>query len=95
MGHGRGYERIRAQSPCPSQALAEGLDPGALEGLERGVGVNDTERLDWLERTHHVICYDSGEWFCAHRGEDGKGWTDRPMADSPRAAIDAAIEEWQ
>ena len=56
---------------------------------------DDKERLDWLERTHHVICYDSGEWFCAHRGDDWKGWTDKPMADSPRGAIDAAIEEEQ
>lgn len=52
----------------------------------------DKERLDWLQETLHVICYDGGEWFCASRGEDGLGWTDKPMADSPRAAIDAAKE---
>lgn len=54
---------------------------------------DDKERLDWLERTHHVICYDSGEWFCAFRGEAGDRWLDRPMADSPRGAIDAARGE--
>jgi len=59
--------------------------------------VNDTERIDWLEKTKHVICYNNGIWFCAWRGSldnnEFWNWTDRPGAVSLRDAIDHALEE--
>ena len=50
----------------------------------------DTKRLDWMERTLHVLCYDNGDWFCASRKDPAK-WIDGPMASTLRGAIDAAI----
>ena len=59
--------------------------------------MNDTERLDWLEKTNHVVCYDNGDWFCAWRGsKDNNGfwnWTNRPSALRLRHAIDLARED--
>jgi hypothetical protein len=56
----------------------------------------DSQRIDWLEKTHHVICFDD-YWFCAWRGStDNNGfwnWTNRPDSDTIRGAIDAAIKE--
>ena len=60
--------------------------------------ITDTDRLDFLENTLHVLCYDNGDWFCAWRSNSeyetptGWGWTDRPMSDTVRGAIDAAME---
>ena len=51
------------------------------------------ERFAWLQRTLHVLCYDGGAWFCAWRGADGLGWTDRPSAATPTEAVDAAMAE--
>jgi hypothetical protein len=57
--------------------------------------MDDTRRLDWLEKTHHVICFDDGVWFCAWRGSkdnnDFWDWTNRPESITVRGAIDAAI----
>jgi hypothetical protein len=70
--------------------------------------MDDTRRLDWLEETHHVICYqrdgdwDSGYWFCVDREFEEyspeykgiiKGWRERPEDEDLRTAIDAAIKE--
>ena len=52
----------------------------------------DSERLDWMERTLHVVCYNNGEWFCATR-KDSAEWIDGPMAPYLRAAIDAAMSQ--
>jgi hypothetical protein len=57
----------------------------------------DSKRLDWLEKTHHVIWFDSGEWGCAWRGpEQPPGgwydWQEHGVADTIRGAIDAAIK---
>jgi hypothetical protein len=52
---------------------------------------NDSYLLDWMEKTRHVLCYQDGEWFCAWRGDDGYGWTDRPMRQTVREAIVAAM----
>jgi hypothetical protein len=58
--------------------------------------MDDTQRLDWLEKTHHVICFDQF-WFCAWRGSkdnnDFWSWVDRPWGVTIRDAIDAAIKE--
>ena len=52
--------------------------------------MTDTEMLDWLERTHHVLCLQE-DWFCAWRGPDSMFWLDRPMAETIRGAIIAAV----
>jgi hypothetical protein len=55
--------------------------------------MDDTQRLDWLEKTHHVLCYDDGEWFCAWRGKPPSfDWFDRPMGKTIREAIDMAAK---
>jgi hypothetical protein len=73
--------------------MSERMDLSKIEiGIdEYEAARRDRERLDWLERTLHVVCYDGGQWFCAWRGGDGIGWVDRPCADTPRAAIDLAV----
>lgn len=57
------------------------------------VPMTDMEMLNWLTESLHVLCYDSGQWFCAWRGEAGQSWIDRPMANTPREAIQAAWNE--
>jgi len=53
----------------------------------------DTRRLDWLERTHHIICYQgstgcfAGRWFCVDVEKESCA------DDTIRGAIDAAIKE--
>lgn len=54
--------------------------------------MNDSERIDWLEETAHVLCC-QGDWFCAWRGECATYWLDRPTSDSVRGAIDMAVED--
>jgi len=62
--------------------------------------ITDEYRIDFLEETKHVLCYDNGDWFCAWRSNNkyeeptGLGWTDRPMSDTVRGAIDNAIKEY-
>ena len=55
--------------------------------------ITDKDRIDFLEVTTHVLCFDKGNWFCAWRGEDGFGWTDREDDDTVRGAIDSAMKE--
>ena len=58
----------------------------------------DSERLQWLDDTKHVLCYNDGRWFCAWRGsdieeDDGWNWVDRPGGTTPVEAIDLAKAE--
>lgn len=57
--------------------------------------MDDSQKLDWLEANHVVICYDEGDWFCAWRGGQGREWKDYPMERTVRAAIQAAINEME
>jgi hypothetical protein len=51
--------------------------------------MTDSELLDWLEETNHVLCK-QGDWFCAWRGPTDEFWLDRPTAETARGAIEVA-----